>query len=339
MNLDGVARGPFRCHRGEPFREAGFARVPFSRVLEPSGPEPQQPRGLIVGLHLRDHFFHQLMLPDLDAERLALFGVGDARVAARANEPGRSGRHGEASLIEREHGDLEALVRPSDDVLFRHLHIVHLEEAGVTREDAPLLFHRPARKALEAALDDERRQAGRVALLFLLEIGPRDDEEVVRHVGQRDPALLAREHVPVALLDRGRLNRACIAARARFGQAVSGNFRPLRLRHEITAFLILGSPGQERQTIEARVDRHDHPQRRVDVLELFARDPEADVIHARAAVFLRHRNPKQAKLCHAAQDAIAVEMMPAIVLADVRRHLTRRPLAHRPLQQALFVCE
>src|SRR6185503_8504594 len=94
-------------------------------------------------------------LPDLDAEGLALLGVLRAGVTAGADEAGRTGGDGVAPLVEREHRDLEALARLAEHVLGRHFHVVHLEVAGVAREDAPLLLERPARETLERALDDE----------------------------------------------------------------------------------------------------------------------------------------------------------------------------------------
>ena len=83
--------------------------------------------------------------------------------------------------------------------------------------------------------------------------------------------------------------------------------------------------------------RHDHAQRRVDVLELLAGEAEADVVHAGAAVFLRHRDAEQAELRHAAEDALAIEAVLPIVFPDVRRDLARAPFADRLLEQALFV--
>ena len=96
--------------------------------------------------------------------------------------------------------------------------------------------------------------------------------------------LLAGQHVPVALLHRDRLDAARVAAGARLGQAVAGDLLALRLRHEIPLLLIFGAPREQRQAVEAGVHRHDHAQRRVDVLELLARQPERDVVHAGAAV-------------------------------------------------------
>jgi hypothetical protein len=160
---------------------------------------------------------------------------------------------------------------------------------------------------------------------------------VIGDVGQGDPALLARHHVPVALLDRRRLNGARVAAGARFGEAVAGNLRALRLRHEVALLLIFGSPREQRQAVEPGVNRHDHAQRRVDVLELFAGQPQADVVHAGAAVLLRHRDAEESELGHPAENSIAIEMVLAIVLADVRCHFTCGPLAYRLFEQALFV--
>ena len=84
--------------------------------------------------------------------------------------------------------------------------------------------------------------------------------------------------------------------------------------------------------------RHDHAQRRVDVFELFADDAQADVVHAGAAVFGRHRGAEQSQLGHLRQDA-AVEAVLAIEVVDLRRDLARAPFAHRALEQLVFFGE
>ena len=104
--------------------------------------------------------------------------------------------------------------------------------------------------------------------------------------------------------DRGRLNAARVAAGGRLGQAVGRELVALRLRHQILLLLLFGAPRQQRQTVEARVHRHDHAQRRVDVLQLLAGQAEADVVHAGAAVLLRHRDAQQAQPLHAADDEL-----------------------------------
>ena len=49
--------------------------------------------------------------------------------------------------------------------------------------------------------------------------------------------------------------------------------------------------------------------------------------------------PSSPSVRHPAENAIAIEMVLAIVLADVRRDFPRAPLAHRLLEQAVFVGE
>ena len=95
---------------------------------------------------------------------------------------------------------------------------------------------------------------------------------------------------------------------------------------------------QQREAIQAGVHRHDDAQRRVDVLELLADEPEADVVHARAAVLDRHRAAEQAQLRHLRQDG-GVEAVLAIELADVRRHFTRPPFADGLFQELLLFTE
>src|SRR3954454_2700905 len=120
VNLHGVAGGALRRHRGEPLCQAGLAGVAESLVLHPAGSKPQQAGRLIIRLHLRDHFFHELMLADLDAERLPLLRVFHARVTAGPDQAGRARRDRETSLIQREHRDLESLAGSAHHVLGGH---------------------------------------------------------------------------------------------------------------------------------------------------------------------------------------------------------------------------
>src|ERR1041384_3425869 len=94
VNLYGVRGGALRGDRREPLRQPGLFRVPPSFVLHPARSQPQEPRRLIIRFHLRTHLLHELMLRNLDAERLALLRVPHARVTAGPNEPGRTGGHG-----------------------------------------------------------------------------------------------------------------------------------------------------------------------------------------------------------------------------------------------------
>ena len=247
-----------------------LARIAAPDVLEPRGAQPQQPSRLVVRLHSGDHLLHQLVLADLDAESAALPRVSHAGVAAGAHQAAGAGGHGQASLVQGEHRDLEALPFTPHQVLDGHFNLVHLEEPRVAGQDAPLLGQRAAGEALEGSLDDEGADARRIALPLLVEVRPCEDQEVIRHVGERDPHLLARDHVAIAAADSHRLDAPRIAAGRGLGQPVGGDLPALGLRHEIPLLLILGPPRQQRERVEADVDRQDHAKRRVHVLQLLA---------------------------------------------------------------------
>ena len=72
------------------------------------------------------------------------------------------------------------------------------------------------------------------------------------------------------------------------------------------------------------MDRHDHAQVGVDVLELLAREPEAQVVHAGAAPLLGDADAEQLQLGHAAQE-VAVEAVLAVEVVDLRLDLLRGP--------------
>jgi len=75
------------------------------------------------------------------------------------------------------------------------------------------------------------------------------------------------------------------------------------------------------------VHRHDHPQVRVDVLELLAGQAEADVVHAGAAVLGRHRDAEQAELGIWSEGAL--EAVFAVELLNAGSDLARAPLPDR----------
>src|SRR3977135_15207 len=56
VNLDGIAGRALRRHGGEPFGQPRFTRIALALVLQPAGPQPEEPRRLIIRFHLRDHF-------------------------------------------------------------------------------------------------------------------------------------------------------------------------------------------------------------------------------------------------------------------------------------------
>ena len=187
-------------------------------------------------------------------------------------------------------------------------------------------------------LDDERADARDVAPLLLLAVAPGEDEEVIGHVGQRDPGLLPGQHPVAVALHGHRLDRPHVAARPRLGQAVAADLLAARLGDEILPALLLGAPAQQAERVEPRVHRHDDAQRRVEVLELLAGQPEADVVHAGAAVLGGDADAQQAERRHPRQDA-RVEPMLAIEVVDAGGNLAGAPFPDGLLQQALFFRE
>src|SRR5262245_29381430 len=242
VDLDAVGGRALALHGGEPLGERGLPRVALPLVLEPARAQPEEPRRVVVGDHLRDHLLHELVLPDGHPERLPALGVGDGGVQAGPDEAGGPRRHRVAAVLEGEHRDLEALPLRPHPVLRGNLDVLEGEAAGVAGEDPPLLLHRVRAEALEGALHDEGGEPAVVALLLLLLVGPRDDEEVVGDVGEADPDLLPVEDVAVALLDRRGLDPHRVGARVGLGEPVGRNLLPLGLGDEVLLLLLLRPP-------------------------------------------------------------------------------------------------
>ena len=57
------------------------------------------------------------------------------------------------------------------------------------------------------------------------------------------------------------------------------------------------APLQQPQAVQPHVHRHHHPQGRVDRFQLFAGQPQGDVIHPLPAVAHRQADPQDAQLC------------------------------------------
>src|SRR3954464_14033961 len=109
---------------GMPLRQRRLTRRPPTLVLHPRRLHHEQLRRLVAEHHLRDHVLHELVLPDLLAERLALAGVLDGTLETRADDAASSRRDREAPLVEAVHRDLEALTLLADEVLRRDLDVL-----------------------------------------------------------------------------------------------------------------------------------------------------------------------------------------------------------------------
>src|SRR5437879_5237040 len=96
--------------------------------------------------------------------------------------------------------------------------------------------------ARERPLDDEAGDAA----MRLGRVGLGKDQEVVGHIGQADPGLLAVENVEVAVAACGGLHAGGVGAAVRLGQAVASQLRATGLRREVLLLLLLAAPLQQR---------------------------------------------------------------------------------------------
>src|SRR6185503_5092652 len=123
----------------------------------------EQTRHLIVGFHLGNFLFYQLMVGDLSAEGFALVGVSDRSIPRCPNYSSRARSHREPSLLESKHCDLKAFTFLTDEVFFRHSHVLQTEIAGVAGPDAQLCVNRSRGKTLHASLNNKARHSGMIA--------------------------------------------------------------------------------------------------------------------------------------------------------------------------------
>src|ERR1044072_4677523 len=333
----------FNCHRRGllaadgrlPLRQRGRARVRAPLILEPAGLEPEQVRHLVVGFHVGNLLLDELMVGYLRPERLALQSIRHGRVARGTDDAGRARRHRVAPLLQSEHRYLEALALLANHVLGRHAHVLQREVAGVARADAELAVDGARSEAGHRAFDDEAGHATVVALATLLFIRPAEEEEVVGHIGERNPHLLAVQDPLVALAPRGRARADPVPPRAPVAPTAGRELFALRLRYEVLALLLLCAPRVERQRVESRVDAHHDAQGRIHRFQLLADEAERDVVEARPAVLFGDADAEQAKLGHLVEHG-AVELLLLVPLLDVRRHLALRELAHGLDERPVF---
>ena len=105
--------------------------------------QPQQAAHLIIGFHLGDLLFDQLMVRDLGAERLALVRVSNRRITRSANYSRGAGGDSKSSLLERKHRDLETFAFFADEVCFRNAHVLQRKISGVAGANSHLPVNAP----------------------------------------------------------------------------------------------------------------------------------------------------------------------------------------------------
>ena len=156
-----------------------------------------------------------------------------------------------------------------------------------------------------------------VSLLHLVEVGPAEEKEMIRHVAERDPHLFSIENPIITVANRSGFQSDHVASRIGFRETEGRELLALCLRYEVFLLLLLGTPTEETHRVETDVDTHRDSQKGVAGLELFADDAERDVIEPRSAILLRNADPHESQFGHLVEHG-SLEVRFFIPLLDVR---------------------
>ena len=131
------------------------------------------------------------------AEGGAGLGVVHAGLQAGSNDSRRARRDRVSTVIKRGHRDLEALALVANAVLERHRYILKTDPTRASGAHAKLAVDIAARYPSRGQVDKECRQSLHRA--GWLRVRSRRDQRKIGLGSQRDPHLLAVEHVIIAL--------------------------------------------------------------------------------------------------------------------------------------------
>ena len=157
--------------------------------------------------------------------------------------------------------------------------------------------------------------------------------------GVGDEPLAAVEHPRAAVgavLEAGRRPRpARIAAGARLRQPVRADDLAGGHRDEEALLLLVRAGQVERAAAEARMGRHDQPERAPHPADLLDRDGVGEGVETGAALVLGDRDAEPAELADAADDLDRKASL-ALVLVDDRRDLGQHEVADRVAQEGVL---
>src|SRR5262249_36709928 len=114
VDLDRVGGHPHRHVCREALGIAGDQRVALSGVEHPGAVVGEEPSRLNILGHVRYHELDRLELADRLSKLLALVGVVDRVLERRAGDPHREHRGERAAVVQRLHGDPEAVALRAD---------------------------------------------------------------------------------------------------------------------------------------------------------------------------------------------------------------------------------
>ncbi len=273
------------------------------------------------------------MAAEIHAERLALAGVVQGSLQTGLNEPHRAGCHGVAPVVQRTHGDLEPFSLVAEQIPDGHMHVLAVYPASVAGAHAQLAVNAAGGHAREVPLDDETADTA------IGRLGPRvrlgEEQEVVGHVRQADPHLLAVEDVVVAFAAGGGAERGHIGARAGLAQREGGDLLASRLGNQVPLPLGFAAPLQECQAVQSYVHRHDDAGGAVHPLQFLAGQRQGEIVHPCSAVAHRDANAQEADGGHLGQQT-AIKDLLAVELLDDGADLLLSEVAHRLADHLVF---
>ena len=79
---------------------------------------------MVVGFHVGDLLFDELVICDSGAERFALISISDRSVAGGADDSGSARGHRESSLLQGEHSYLESFAFFPHEILLWNAHVL-----------------------------------------------------------------------------------------------------------------------------------------------------------------------------------------------------------------------
>ena len=228
--------------------------------------------------------------------------------------PAAPGGDGEATDVEAAHRHLEAVALLADAVGGRDLDVLEDQRPGVARAQAELVVVAGGAEA-SAALPLQQERAD--AVVGLLAVGVGEDQEAVGVVAEADPGLLAVQDVDVALAAGGAAHRRHVAAGVGLGQPEGAHLRPLGQGSQQALLLLLAAPLVDARAAEPVVHRGRRADRGVDVLQLLHHQAQRQVVHARPAVPLGHRDARQPQPGQLGEGVGVVALEPVVLLDDL----------------------
>ena len=292
--------------------------------------------GVGAGFHPRDGERDGLVPADRLTECLAFPRVLDALVDASLRGAGGQRGDRDAALVEDAQEVGVAAAAFTEQILFRHPHVVEAQRMGIRGVPADLVVGGFRGESRRRHRDQDR---GDLFLTIALAGHGRDGDQLGDvGAGVGDELLGAVDH-PLAVVElRGGLGRAGVGAAPRFGETERAQSTTTgQLRQPFPLLLVGAEPvdghGAQRH---ARLQRDRHTL--VDLAQLLQCQAQGEVVTAHAAPLLGERQTEQTHIGHAGDDFVG-ERVFGVVPCGHRRDDALGEVADRLGQLLVFVRE